>query len=158
MHRYRTLHEAFATEISSVAGSPVEEALVYAVLIYETFNRPYVYRVIERRILFPLGRSKTLGPMQVETQTVKSDPVSVREGATKLLDAFRRSLPATEARMSERLRDWREVDRRRYVEEEAIRSAAQDYNIRSDYADEINSVYKVLVRQAYRSALPTQAM
>jgi hypothetical protein len=92
--------------------------------------------------------------MQVETQTVKSDPVSVREGATKLLDAFRRSLPAAEAKASDWPKSWGEADRRRYVEAHAIRSAAEDYNIRSDYAGEIHSVYKVLVSEVHQSALP----
>jgi hypothetical protein len=150
LRRYRTLHEDFAPEVSAVAQSPVEEALVYAVLIYETFNRPYAYRLIERWILFPLGRSRTLGPMQVETQAVKSDPVSVREGATKLLEAFRRGLQVAEGSAPKWLAND-EAGRRRYVRAQA----AHEYNIRSDYAGEIQSVYEVLVRQVFQSALPT---
>ena len=149
MHRYRALHEVFAGEVSMVVRSPVEEALVYAVLIYETFNRPYAYRIIERHILFPLGLSKTLGPMQVEAKTPKNDVASVKEGAEKLVNAFRSGLPAAEASVA----GWSDaVAKRQWVQLAAIRFAAQEYNIRGIYANEIESVYEELVSEAYPNA------
>jgi hypothetical protein len=151
MHRYRTLHAAFASIISALAQNPAEEALVYAVLIYETFNRPYVYRAIERWVLFPLGLSKTLGPMQVKAISRQSDQITVTEGAKKLLDAFRRSFPIAEQSVSHW---WKgeEAGKRQYVQAEAIREATRAYNIRSDYANEIESVYGVLVKELYPAA------
>jgi len=154
LRRYYTLHAAFAREVSSVAQSATEEALVYAVLIYETFNRPYLYRVIERWLLFPVGLSKTIGPMQVATKTPQSEAVSVREGATMLLQAFRRGLMAAEINVPKWLKDD-EVRRGEYVQLAAIRSATQEYNIRGDYADEIESVYKEIAHEVRPSALPT---
>lgn len=58
------------------------ELVAYAVLIYETFNRPGMARAIEHA-LFP-WHSRTIGPMQVHTGTRLSDEQSVRLGIKKL--------------------------------------------------------------------------
>ncbi len=59
---------------------------MYAVLIYETFNRPWVAQAIERMV-FPWG-SHTLGPMQVHTSKRLSDWGCVVVGTQHLRDAF----------------------------------------------------------------------
>ncbi len=144
LRRLRALKAGFGAEISPLARTSTEEALVYSVLIYETFNRPRIYQAIERRILFPVGLSKTLGPMQVEAGTAVSDRASVREGATKLLEAFRRHLAAAEAG----LRGVTDpAAKTRYAESMAIQGASHEYNIRGDYPSQVESIYRALIAE-----------
>jgi len=62
------------------------ELIAYAILIYESFNRPKVAQWMERA-LFPWG-SHTLGPMQVSVDHQVSDSESVRIGVQRLKEAF----------------------------------------------------------------------
>ncbi len=62
------------------------ELVAYAILIYETFNRPWLARLAERAV-FPWG-SHTLGPMQVKTKTRLSDRESVAIGTQQLRSSF----------------------------------------------------------------------
>ncbi len=62
------------------------ELVAYAILIYETFNRPWLARLVERAV-FPWW-SHTLGPMQVNTKTRLSDRESVVIGTRKLRRSF----------------------------------------------------------------------
>jgi hypothetical protein len=50
---YRILERRFGPVVREVAGSPSWEALVFAVLIVEDFNRPTIYRYTQR--LFVTG-------------------------------------------------------------------------------------------------------
>ena len=65
--RFRSLERAFGDAIRSKTQTAAEEALVYAVLIYETFNRPYIYRLIEQSLLQRAGFAHSVGPMQVQS-------------------------------------------------------------------------------------------
>jgi hypothetical protein len=62
------------------------ELIAYAVLIYETFNRPRLAQAAER-VLFPWF-SHTLGPMQVRTDKRISDRESVTLGIHRLTAAY----------------------------------------------------------------------
>jgi hypothetical protein len=149
--RFRALQSVFSEEITARTKTPAEEALVYAVMIYETFNRPLIYRAIERWVLHPSGFARSLGPMQVQSSEPISDMESVALGIEKLLGVFRDALP----RSHQEYASWREVDdttRRRYAHASAIRAAAAAYNVRSDYASEIETIYDTLVEQFYPTA------
>jgi len=89
-HRFGSLRGRYEAIIRQEAsGYPHIEDLAYAVLVYETFNRPTVYRWIESHLLFPLGLSRSLGPMQVQTPTRLSDEKAVSLGVQKLLSDFK---------------------------------------------------------------------
>lgn len=147
-HRYRLLSQQFSRQVTPLARNGAEEALVYAVMIYETFNRPWIYRLIERRILFPAGLGTSLGPMQVQIANVEKvdDATGVEVGAQKLLLAYRAALPAAERQVS----DWSGVEGRSWhAKVLAVRQAAHQYNIRGAYGDEVQSIFESLVQDFY---------
>lgn len=83
--RYATYKSLYGDIIDKIAETKRQEALIYAVLIVEAFNRPKLYRLIEN-VLFYLGFAKTLGVMQVTTERYINDEESVRRGATKIVN------------------------------------------------------------------------
>src|SRR5258707_2752362 len=118
------------------------ELVAYAILIYETFNRPWVARLVERAV-FPWG-SHTLGPMQVSTQARLSDRDRVVAGTQQL----RRSFEMT----NEELSGKRES---RYT---VIRMAIAKYNRDHDYIREVFEVLHTLWAQVatdYRTEFET---
>jgi hypothetical protein len=149
-HRFHTLCAAYSTIVTATAKTPEEEALVYAVMIYETFNRPYLYRAVETYLLQPFGWAKSVGPMQVQTSQRLDDEASVRLGSAKLLELFRVARPASEQQVAPW--DLREGDKRRYAREAAVRAASRAYNVRGDYSDEIQVIFDDLVKQFYPAA------
>lgn len=146
--RFRALATAFSRVVCPQTRTSAEEALVYAVMIYETFNRPHVYRAIERWVLGPVGFASSLGPMQV--QGANDDVASISAGTVKLLEAYRRALPVCEREAAAWASD--ENARKRYAQAAAVRAAAREYNVRGDYSDEIEAIYDTLVEDFYPSA------
>ena len=126
--RFQTLKNQYDRIIHSEAGQlrPIV-ALAYAVLIYETFNRPGIYRWMESKILFPLGLAKTLGPMQVETVQRIDDYESVRLGVRKLREDY--------------LAVGGTPDGPPYHLYEYITKTLKRYNVRSDYPAEVYQLY-----------------
>lgn len=154
-HRYHTLHAAFSLDVSATAQNSSEEALVYAVMIYETFNRPFVYRAIERWVFWPIGLAKSIGPMQVQVTAPVSDHASVTLATKQLIGLYRASLP----RLQKEVVSWdiAESSRGRYAQSAAVRAAAREYNVRGDYADEVESIFDLLVENFYPEAKPAQS-
>ncbi len=58
-------------------------SLIYAIMLYEGFNRPKIYRKIENAI-FSLGIVKTTGIMQVKSNSALSDNESVKAAIKKI--------------------------------------------------------------------------
>lgn len=85
--RYKTYKNKYGTIIAEITDDKEQEALIFAVLIVETFNRPKIYRLIEN-ILFFFGFAKTLGVMQVTTSEFITDEESVKLGAKKIVNDF----------------------------------------------------------------------
>lgn len=84
---YLTYKMLYGQIIDDIVENKKQERLVYAVLIYENFNRPKVYRLIEN-MLFHVGLAKTLGIMQVTTDKYINDRESVTLGSTKIVYDF----------------------------------------------------------------------
>lgn len=55
------------------------ENITYSILIYENYNRPFMYRMLEY-IKFAFTRHATLGIMQVDSRTLISSRTSVKRG------------------------------------------------------------------------------
>ena len=88
-HKFiRARYESMARRFGQIVDSRVQDnplkALVYAIMIYEDFNRPKLVRVVER-LAAPFGLAKTLGIMQVKAKRCVSDKVSVMIGIDKIL-------------------------------------------------------------------------
>lgn len=131
--KFRTLygHLLLGMELN-----PSEERLIWSVVVYESFNRPLIYRSLERLFLRILPvRTMTVGPMQVSTRVNITDEESVRIGARRLVTDYRKALKDHGQIESE----WEYVDLRR--------KATSAYNVRSDYPYEVEAIYQILESQ-----------
>lgn len=140
--RFRALYGHLLLEMNL---DPNEERLIWSVMVYESFNRPLIYRFLERslrRIL--LARTMTLGPMQVSTRTNVTDEESVQIGATRLVEDYRKALKDHGQIENE----WEYVDLRR--------KATSAYNVRSDYPYEVEAIYQILESQAEADQAKTE--
>lgn len=100
--------------------------LVYAIMIYEDYNRPFVVRVVEilkKRLseLFGNYEMMTLGVMQVQTCSIISDETSIEFAVRKLLRSY--------------LEDF---------EHGGIECAINDYNGSNQYRLEVTGIYRIL--------------
>ena len=83
--RYNKFKKEFDVIIKGITGNKKIQALVYAILIYEDFNRPKVARFAEN-IKFRLTKKPmTLGVMQIRSSELIDDEQSVRRGVDKIL-------------------------------------------------------------------------
>lgn len=81
------LDERYPVELQAIKGSFV--CLVYAIMIFEDYNRPPVYRFAEQVIkYFRPHKEMTLGIMQVGTVVGITDRESIRLGVEKLLASY----------------------------------------------------------------------
>lgn len=142
--RFRALEERFGRIVREHTRTAAEEALVYAVLIYESFNRPAIFRALERHVGYRLGFARSFGILQVQANRPLSDVESVELGAAKLAEALRTALAtsSTEGPTVPDSGSW-------YDLLSAVRTAAHQYNVRSDYPGEIEDVFDTIVRSFY---------
>lgn len=132
--RYRALKRSYSDVIDRLAIEPHWRALVYAVLVIEDFNRSWLERLIEREVLFRLGRAKTLGVMQVKTTRRLTDRESIEKGVAILRDAY---TP----------REWDDdidPESSRYREDVVLHEMLVKYNPSGDYARSVEAVYRYL--------------
>lgn len=102
--------------------------LVYAVMIYEDYNRPFVARMMEllkKRLqeLFGNYKMMTLGIMQVQTYSIISDEISIEFAIKKLLASY--------------------LDN---VYKDRVGHAIDDYNCSERYQLEVTGIYDILCR------------
>ncbi len=105
----------------------VESSLIYAVLIYENFNRGRLFRFFEKLFFFT-GKVKTTGIMQVQSGDYLSDTKSVELGTQKLLTKYRSEL-------SENCTDNEEHNRY-----SALRNTIIDYNPDENYYEQVEGI------------------
>jgi len=144
-NRYKKYKNAYGRMIESIAGTKQLEALIYAVLITEAFNRPKAYRLIEN-LLFHFGFAKTLGVMQVTTEKYINDRESVQVGATKIVNDYEKA----------------QLKIKKEAEEEAVegehvnfwlirRETIKQYNHDNDYIQEVDDLYDEILDKYYPS-------
>lgn len=125
--RFTDLRARFGKQVTEVAGNDrATERLAYAVMIYETFNRPPIYQAIERYLIFPFKKPTSLGPMQVLASERISDEESVLRGVARLSSGL-----ALQPDQTEYMYD-------------RVQRALHAYNVRSDYVSEVFAVYEKL--------------
>ncbi|WP_198040130.1 hypothetical protein [Microbulbifer agarilyticus] len=134
--RYKIYRRTYGEIIEEIAETKRQEALIYAILIVEAFNRPKLYRLVEN-ILFYFGLAKTLGVMQVTTEKFITDYESVRLGAQKIV--------------GDHLKAKLIVDGRRYPGGQwaVRREVIELYNPDSDYISEVDGLYEEILDQFY---------
>lgn len=86
----------FKNKYSSLVNSKIDndklKSIVYAIMIYEDFNRPKVARLIENVCFKLIGKKHSLGVMQVQTTRYIDDRKSVELGIDKIKTAYLRAL------------------------------------------------------------------
>ena len=140
--RFNNLREQYGSLIDGQMPERYMELVVYAVLIYETFNRPWLAQIVERAV-FP-WLSHTLGPMQVHTETRLSDRESVALGTQQLRELFGKTSDELVGK-----------PRSRY---EVIRLTLAKYNRDDSYIGEVYNLLHTLWAQVatdYRSEFET---
>lgn len=126
MKKYRRFSGKYQTELLRLTEDLPDRreflCLVYAVMIYEDYNRPPVWRLAERlaKRLLP-RREMTLGIMQVRTGRDITELESVRLGTEKLLEA--------------------------YLDSGCIEDAVRAYNRSGEYLREVEAIFYVLAEQ-----------
>lgn len=148
--RYQALSARYGHVISEQTNDRAVKLLIYAVLIYEGFNRPSFVRWIECHVLFRLGHARSLGPMQVQTSTPITDIESVRTGAQLLARSYSDALPLAMKKYSTSAKDPNDLSPelrefiKRHAVHDAATAAAASFNVRSDYAREVRSIIDYL--------------
>lgn len=87
-HYLRARYDKFKGKFGNITGSYFNndfyENIVYAIMIYEDFNRPFLIRKIEDLRFFITRKPHTLGIMQVTTDKYINDEESVRQAVKKI--------------------------------------------------------------------------
>lgn len=150
--RFESLNRQYAAVINDVVPERVLQPFAYAVMIYETFNRPWLAQVLER--LLPAGQLRSYGPMQVQAYSRISDAQSVRDGASRLIADYKAAYESAETSYRKSYPHWDKNQLQVILHEEAMTAAAKKHNIRSDYAAEVVSIHNILVEEFYRDVAP----
>ena len=136
--RYNKFKKEFDVIIKGITGNKKIQALVYAILIYEDFNRPKVARFAEN-IKFRLTKKPmTLGVMQIRSSELIDDEQSVRRGVDKIL------------------KDLKEIqDNKEILEEGAHREwyllpkLVEKFNGGQSYNNEVTELFGIIWRKFY---------
>lgn len=144
-HNYlQTRLQKFKSKYGHVIDELVEneklKSIVYAIMIYEDFNRPKVVRGLEYvsyywHSFFLTKKVHTLGLMQVATHSAISDLESVRLGTEKIVRKSKELLDQAQERIDAVEEEFEELYP--HTEWSVIRAIITDYNPDDDYATEV---------------------
>lgn len=147
--RYKTYRARYIDIIRSEVRDSRLEALVFAIMIHEDFNRPPVFRAVERALFF-VGAAKTLGIMQVQSDRCISDSESVRMACQRLASDFN---AATDKLGTDQLYGTSEAYwRKQQKEREELRKIMGRYNRSTEYCDEVQRLYDLIRYSHYRDS------
>lgn len=142
-NRYRYFQSKYGEAIKEMTANDKLEAVVYAILIYETFNRPRVARWIEN-ILSRLSKKKrTLGVMQVKSAKPLSDYQSVVKGTEKVVKAYKKMVQEIKGSPDEYKRHSN------YCEWTIMGGIISDYNGGDSYAREVEKLANLILHKFY---------
>jgi len=97
------------------------EAITYAIMIYENYNRPAFYRIFEYIKCIIKGRA-TLGVMQVESRVLISNRKSVEKGYQIIREAYEKNIN----------------------EKEYMKKIISTYNLGGSYSEEVLYIIEVI--------------
>ena len=117
------------------------ESTVYAIMIYEDYNRPIFIRRIETFLMqnhLNQSQAMTLGVMQIRTDKVISDKESIRLAIKKIVDdAEAPSIPSEEL-----LARYGSIET--YFGEEILPEILKKYNGTLSYSKEVSNIYNII--------------
>lgn len=104
----------------------IDKNLVYAVMIYESLNRPRVFALAELTKLHATGKA-TIGPMQIYTETPLTLDDSIRAGIEKLIESS--------------TKNKRQTDQ---SDDDLLSDVLYDYNPSYTYRHEIEQILDII--------------
>jgi hypothetical protein len=90
--RYHYFKRFYGQLIKDLTNNEILESIVYAIIIYEDFNRPKIARQVENLKFKLTKKPHTLGVMQVRSDKLISDLESVKIGTEKIVNAYKKYL------------------------------------------------------------------
>lgn len=136
--RYIYFRSMYGQLIKELTNNEIIESIVYAVIIYEDFNRPKIGRKIENLKFKLTKKSHTLGVMQVKSEKLISDIESVKIGTEKILNAYKMYLE-NPIQSSSDYYDWHAKN---YI--------ISDYNSGSSYQFEVSELADLIQSTFYK--------
>ena len=137
---YQALHSKYHDIVADAAPDRFAESIIYTIMVYESFNRPRAAQMVEH-LLFP-WYSKTLGPMQVKTDRRLSAEESVRLGASRVADSYKKA-----RKHVEQYPNYEATGE--LPEEQALWQVAADYNRDDDYVRDIRELNSMVLERFY---------
>lgn len=145
--RYRILQSRFGQHIERLAPNRKLQALIYAIIVYEDFNRPKIVRGVENVVFRITKRPMSLGIMQVRTDKLISDLQSVELGIQKILRAKQDS----EARVHRAIEDGSSDESHWTLQYTITRDILKDYNPDDGYINEVASLAEIIEAKIHPS-------
>lgn len=136
--RYHYFKRFYGQLIKNLTNNEILESIVYAIIIYEDFNRPKITRQVENLKFWLTKKPHTLGVMQVSSDKLISDLESVKFGTEKIVNAYKKYLE-NPAETSSDYFDW-------YAKNYII----SDYNIGTSYNEEVNELADIIKNTFYK--------
>lgn len=126
------------------------EQIIYAIIIYENFNRPKAFRIIEYISNNFSSKSRTYGIMQVNSKEPISDLESVQEGTRIIVDNFSSLIPEYKKKRTERKKE-ENLNSINYVDHELQNKLIKSYNPSNYYISEIIDLANYLNKNFYQN-------
>jgi hypothetical protein len=141
--RYHFFKRVYGQLIKDLTNNEILESIVYAIIIYEDFNRPKIARHIEN-LKFRLTRKPhTLGVMQVWSDKLITDLESVKVGTEKIVNAYKKYLENP----TESSRDYFDWYAKNYI--------INDYNVGTSYNGEVSELADIIKSTFYKDTNDT---
>ena len=141
--RYKHFKNLYGKKITEITQNEVLEAITYAILIYEDFNRPKIARIIENIKFRITKKPHTLGVMQVTSTKLLTDTESVILGTTKIFDTYKFYLQ-NRFEGNEEYYEWSMVDQ-----------IIGEYNTGTSYGYEVNELVEIIKEEFYKGTKDT---
>lgn len=139
-HQFLRFKRLYGQTIHEITNNESLDAVVYAILIYESFNRPKIIRLIENLSFRITGKPHTLGIMQVFSEKMLTDKESVELGSKKIFTAYKKFLENYKSSADKYYGEWS-------VYGEII----ADYNGGSSYRSEVETLVATIMDTFYKS-------
>lgn len=135
--RYKFFRKIYGDQIKEITQNEILETIVYAIIIYEDFNRPKIIRRIENLKFRLTKKTYTLGVMQVKSEKLITDIESIKLGTKKIVTAYKKYI--------DRINEANET----FNEWSAINDNINDYNGGTSYYSEIKNLSSTIKETFY---------
>lgn len=139
-YKFFKLFTKYQKEVEVITDNKKVWAIIYAIMIFESFNRPKVLRIIES-IIFLFKKPSTLGIMQVKTRKFLNDLESIRIGAALILKYYKEIESEFKNKKSERIYNYNY---------QLIENVALKYNSSSNYAKNIADLSEQIMKEHFK--------